>query len=72
MSNELLFIIQTIIGLAFTLVAFSMGRDWLYGYIAVCRVGEYLCYEADNPFRNSRNGRECLIRVYFPGNRFAC
>ncbi|HIA29350.1 MAG TPA: VUT family protein [Candidatus Marinimicrobia bacterium] len=38
MSNELLFIIQTIIGLAFTLVAFSMGRNWLYGYIAVCIV----------------------------------
>jgi uncharacterized integral membrane protein (TIGR00697 family) len=38
MSNELLFIIQTIIGLAFTLMAFSMGRNWLYGYIAVCIV----------------------------------
>lgn len=38
MSNKLLFIIQTIIGLAFTLVAFSMGRNWLYGYIAVCIV----------------------------------
>ena len=38
MSNELLFIIQTIIGLAFTLVAFSMGRNWLYGHIAVCIV----------------------------------
>lgn len=38
MSNELLFLFQTIIGLAFTLAAFSMGRNWLYGYIAVCIV----------------------------------
>jgi hypothetical protein len=38
MSNELLFLIQTIIGLTSTLLAFSMGRNWLYGYIAVCIV----------------------------------
>ena len=38
MSNELIFILQTVVGLAFTLVAFRMGRSWLYGYIAVCIV----------------------------------
>lgn len=38
MSNELLFIIQTIVGLLFTLLAFRMGRHWLYGYVGVCIV----------------------------------
>lgn len=38
MSNELLFIIQTIVGLLFTLIAFRMGRHWLYGYVGVCIV----------------------------------
>ena len=38
MSNELIFLIQTIIGLAFTLVAFKMGKAWLCSYIAVCIV----------------------------------
>ena len=38
MSNELIFILQTVVGLAFTLVAFRKGRSWLYGYIAVCIV----------------------------------
>lgn len=38
MSNELLFVLQTLVGLAFTLVAFRMGRAWLFGYIAVCIV----------------------------------
>ncbi|MFQ6607972.1 MAG: queuosine precursor transporter [Fidelibacterota bacterium] len=35
MSNEILFLLQTIIGLGFTLIAFIKGRHWLYGYIAV-------------------------------------
>ncbi len=38
MSNELIFFLQTVVGLAFTLVAFRMGRAWLFGYIAVCIV----------------------------------
>ena len=38
MNNELLFIIQTVVGLAFTLIAFRMGRHWLYGYVGVCIV----------------------------------
>ncbi|HIC73938.1 MAG TPA: VUT family protein [Candidatus Marinimicrobia bacterium] len=38
MSNELIFILQTGVGLTFTLVAFRMGLSWLYGYIAVCIV----------------------------------
>jgi len=35
MSNELIFFIQTIIGLAIVLVAFRMGKTWLYVLIAV-------------------------------------
>ncbi|MFH1852492.1 MAG: queuosine precursor transporter [Candidatus Neomarinimicrobiota bacterium] len=38
MSNELLFILQTIIGLSFTLIAFRLGKIWLYGYIAMAIV----------------------------------
>ncbi|MBH31548.1 MAG: hypothetical protein CMG71_06100 [Candidatus Marinimicrobia bacterium] len=38
MSNELIFLIQTGVGLAFTLVAFKMGKAWLFGYIAICIV----------------------------------
>ena len=38
MSNELIFLFQTVVGLAFTLVAFKMGKAWLFGYIAVCIV----------------------------------
>lgn len=34
MSNELLFIVQTLLGLAIVLFAFKMGRNWLYGLIA--------------------------------------
>ncbi len=48
MSNELLFLIQTIIGLTFTLLAFSMGRNWLYGYIILPRIftnAEALSYD---------------------------
>ncbi len=35
MSNELLFLIQTILGLAMVLLAFRMGKTWLYALIAV-------------------------------------
>ena len=35
MSNELIFVIQTLLGLAVVLGAFRMGRTWLYGLIAV-------------------------------------
>lgn len=38
MTNELLFLGQTVIGLAFTLFAFRLGRHWIYGFIAVCIV----------------------------------
>ncbi|MFQ6616284.1 MAG: queuosine precursor transporter [Fidelibacterota bacterium] len=35
MTNELLFLLQTLAGLAFTLFAFRMGKHWLYGFVAV-------------------------------------
>jgi len=35
MSNELIFLIQTILGLAIVLLAFRMGKTWLYALIAV-------------------------------------
>ncbi|MCF7807907.1 MAG: queuosine precursor transporter [Candidatus Marinimicrobia bacterium] len=35
MSNEIIFIIQTLLGLAVVLAAFRMGKTWLYGLIAV-------------------------------------
>jgi len=35
MSNELIFLFQTIIGLAMVLFAFRMGKNWLYALIAV-------------------------------------
>ncbi|MEA3288273.1 MAG: queuosine precursor transporter [Candidatus Marinimicrobia bacterium] len=35
MSNELIFFIQTIIGLIIVLIAFRMGKTWLYALIAV-------------------------------------
>lgn len=35
MSNELIFLIQTLIGLAMVLLAFRMGKNWLYALIAV-------------------------------------
>lgn len=35
MPNELIFLIQTIIGLAVVLFAFKMGKNWLYALIAV-------------------------------------
>lgn len=35
MSNELIFFIQTILGLAIVLMAFRMGKTWLYALIAV-------------------------------------
>ena len=38
MINESLFLLQTVVGLVFTLIAFRLGRHWLYGYIAVCIV----------------------------------
>ncbi|MFL3051147.1 MAG: queuosine precursor transporter [Candidatus Neomarinimicrobiota bacterium] len=38
MNNELVFLFQTIIGLFFTLVAFKMGKSWLFTYIGVCIV----------------------------------
>lgn len=38
MTNELLFLLQTFVGLTFTIVAFRTGKHWLYGYIAVCIV----------------------------------
>lgn len=34
LNNELLYILQTIVGLIIVLVAFRMGRNWLYGLIA--------------------------------------
>ena len=36
MNNEILYLLQTVVGLAFTLIAFRLGKHWLYGYIAVC------------------------------------
>ncbi|MEE9167171.1 MAG: queuosine precursor transporter [Candidatus Neomarinimicrobiota bacterium] len=38
MTDELLFLAQTLVGLTFTLVAFRIGKNWLYGYVAVCIV----------------------------------
>ena len=38
MSNEVVFFLQTVVGLTFTLVAFKMGKVWLFGYITVCIV----------------------------------
>lgn len=35
MSNELIFVIQTLLGLAVVLAAFRMGKTWLYALIAV-------------------------------------
>lgn len=35
MSNELIFFIQTIVGLGLVLLAFRLGKTWLYGLIAV-------------------------------------
>jgi len=35
MSNELIFLIQTIMGLGMVLFAFRMGKNWLYALIAV-------------------------------------
>lgn len=35
MSNEIVFLIQTILGLAIVLLAFRLGKTWLYGLIAV-------------------------------------
>ncbi|MCF7822871.1 MAG: queuosine precursor transporter [Candidatus Marinimicrobia bacterium] len=35
MSNELIFLIQTIMGLGVVLLAFRMGKTWLYALIAV-------------------------------------
>ncbi|NQT62769.1 MAG: queuosine precursor transporter [Candidatus Marinimicrobia bacterium] len=35
MSNEVIFFIQTIIGLAMVLFAFRMGKNWLYALIAI-------------------------------------
>lgn len=34
MSNEVLFFVQTIIGLIIVLIAFKLGRNWLFGLIA--------------------------------------
>ena len=36
MTNEIIFILQTIIGLCFTLVAFKLGKVWIYAFIASC------------------------------------
>ena len=36
MSNEIIFIIQTLIGLFFTLIAFKLGKVWIYAFIASC------------------------------------
>ena len=38
MSNEVIFIFQTVIGLCFALVAFRLGKIWLYAYIAMAIV----------------------------------
>lgn len=35
MSNELIFFIQTIVGLSMVLIAFRLGKNWLYALIAV-------------------------------------
>jgi len=35
MSNELIFLLQTLVGLAMVLFAFRMGKNWLYAIIAV-------------------------------------
>lgn len=35
MNNEILFLIQTLVGLGFTLLAFRLGKTWLYAYIAM-------------------------------------
>lgn len=35
MSNELIFLVQTIVGLSMVLFAFRMGKNWLYALIAV-------------------------------------
>jgi len=34
-TNEVLFLVMTIIGLIFTLFSFRMGITWLYGYVAI-------------------------------------
>ena len=36
MSNEIIFLIQTVIGLFFTLIAFKLGKIWIYAFIASC------------------------------------
>ncbi len=38
MSNEFLFLIQSLVGLGFTLFAFRLGKAWLYAYIAMAIV----------------------------------
>ncbi|NQU27757.1 MAG: queuosine precursor transporter [Candidatus Marinimicrobia bacterium] len=38
MANEVIFILQTVIGLCFALVAFRLGKNWLYAYIAMAIV----------------------------------
>ncbi len=35
MSNELVFLLQTIAGLAFAVIAFRLGRNWLYAYVGM-------------------------------------
>lgn len=35
MTNEVLFLLMTIVGLFFTLFSFRMGITWLYGYVAI-------------------------------------
>lgn len=38
MSNELIFLIQTLVGLGMVLFAFRMGKNWLYAIIAISYV----------------------------------
>jgi len=38
MSNEIIFLLMTILVLGASLFAFRMGRFWLYGFIAICIV----------------------------------
>ncbi len=35
MTNELAFLLQTVAGLVFALVAFRLGRTWLYAYVGM-------------------------------------
>ena len=35
MSNEVLFLLMTLVGLIFTLFCFRMGKTWLYAYVGI-------------------------------------